>query len=166
MHQDPSSYGTGRDPQRKGSLLIPIIMLLLSCVTIHALTLLYMGHREEPVRRGPEGFSLEELPTQEPPETERIRDDCGLGLELSDVSEIQQRYWSLPDGVFVEQIETQSAAYAAGLRSGDLLLEIENRKVSDPEDCLEILRDSLEEEAVELTYYREGKEYTVTVPLE
>ena len=166
MHQDPSSYGTGRDPQRKGSLLIPLVMLLLSCVTIHALTLLYMGRREEPVRRGPEGFSLEELPTQAQPETERIRDDCGLGLELSDVSEIQQRYWSLPDGVFVEQIETQSAAYAAGLRPGDLLLKIEDRKVSDPEDCLEILRDSLQEDEVELTYYREGREYTLTVPLE
>lgn len=166
MYTDPNSYGTGKDPRRRASHLIPVLLLLLSCVTIHALTLLYLSNREDPPKEDHKGLSMEELPTEEAQSTATLRDNCGLGLELSDISEVQQRYWSLPDGVFVEQIETDSAAYAAGLRSGDLLLEIEDQTVSAPEDCLELLEEHCEEASLELVYYRDGKEYSLRIPLE
>ena len=166
MAGEPSSYGTGRDPQRKGSYLIPVFLLLLSCVVVHGLTHLYLSNRNRQPKKDTGKLSIQDLPTEDPDGSSPLRDNCGLGLELSDVSDIQQRYWSLPDGVFIEQIETGSTAYAAGLRSGDLLLQIEDHQVSDPEACLEILEEYCEDETLELIYYRDGEEYSLSIPLE
>ncbi len=165
MYTDPNSYGTGRDPQRRGNHVIPVLLLLLSCITIHALTLLYLSSREHESNRKTDNLSLEEIPLGGDREGQILRDSCGLGLELSDVNELQKQYWELPDGVFVEQIETDSVAYMAGLRSGDLLLEIEDRTVSDPEACLELLEEFCREEDLELIYYRDGEEHTILIPL-
>ncbi len=165
MASEPNSYGTGRDPQRTGNYLIPVLFLLLFCVAVHGLTLLYLNKRNQSSQRSETSLSLEELPTKEHEEVLPIQDNCGLGLELSDISEIQQRYWSLPGGVFIEQIRTDSNAYKAGLRSGDLLVQIEDQKISNAEDCLEILSTFCEKEELELVYYRDGEEHRLRVPL-
>ncbi len=164
MYSDPNSYGTGRDPRGRGNHVIPVLLLLLSCITVHALTLLYMGSLNRETDKGTDSLSLDELPMREEREAV-LEDNCGLGLELSDVNELQQQYWELPDGVFVEQIREDSAAYIAGLRSGDLLLQIEDRTVSDPEDCLELLEEFCQAEDLELIYYRDGEEHSLLIPL-
>ncbi len=165
MASEPNSYGTGRDPQRTGNYLVPVLFLLLFCIAVHGLTLLYLRKREQHPQRAETKLSLDELPTEEHENLLPIQDNCGLGLELSDISEIQQRYWSLPDGVFIEQIQTNSTAYEAGLRSGDLLLQIEDQKVSNAEDCLEILESYCQEEILDLIYFRDGEEHSLRIPL-
>ena len=165
MYTDPNSYGTGRDPQRRGNHMIPVLLLLLSCITIHALTLLYVGSAEGEPDEGIDSLSLEEIPMRGD-RTETVEDNCGLGLELSDVSELQQQYWELPDGVFVAQIREDSAAYTAGLRSGDLLLQIEDQPVSDIEDCLELLEEFCGTEDLELVYYRDGESHALSISME
>ena len=164
MYTDPNSYGTGRDPQRKGNHMIPVLLLLLTCITVHALTLLYLGSVDPVTDEGIDSLSLEEIPMRGDM-GDTLEDNCGLGLELSDVSELQQQYWELPDGVFVEQIREDSAAYTAGLRSGDLLLQIEDRTVSDSESCLELLEEFCQAEDLELIYYRDGEEHALLIPL-
>lgn len=166
MYTDPNSYGTGRDPRRGGHHVIPVLLLLLSCITVHALTLLYLSARDHRASGNADNLSLEEIPLEGNREEEVLRDSCGLGLELTDVNEIQQQYWALPDGVFIEQIETDSVAYMAGLRSGDLLLEIRDQTVSDTEECLELLEESCQEGSLELIYYRDGAEHALRIPLE
>ncbi len=166
MYTDPNSYGTGRDPQGRGHHIFPVLLLVLFCITIHGLTLLCFGERESASAEEKEGLILEEIPVRGNHEGTALRDPCGLGLELSDVSELQQQYWSLPEGVFIEQIETDSIAYAAGLRSGDLVLQIEGRVVSEPEECIEVLEALCREEALELVYYRDGEEYSLQIPME
>ena len=164
MHTDPNSYGTGRDPQNRGYQILPALLLILFCITIHVLTLLYLGSREPASMEEQDGLILEEIPVRGNREGTVLRDTCGLGLELSDVSEVQQQYWSLPEGVFIEQIETGSVAYAAGLRSGDLLLQIEDQAVSEPEDCIEALEELWDENGLELVYYRDGEERSLQIP--
>ena len=166
MDNIPNSYGTGRDPRRTGNYLLPVLLLILFCVVVHGLTLLYLARQENPPKKDVSGLSLSELPTETHTGSLLIPDNCGLGLEFSDISEIQQRYWSLPDGVFVEQIDPDSIAYAAGLRSGDLLIRIEDWTISDTEACLEILEACREEDALDLVYYRDGEEHSLRVPME
>ncbi len=165
MYSDPNSYGTGRDPHGRRDHVIPVLLLLLSCITVHALTLLYLNSTRKEAVGETDSLSLEELPVREEWE-DTLEDNCGLGLELSDVSELQQQYWELPDGVYVEQIRPDSAAYMAGLRSGDLLLQIGDQTVSDPEACLELLEEFCLEEDLELIYYRDGEEHTLLIPLD
>jgi hypothetical protein len=165
MYTNPNSYGTGRDPQQKNGHTIPILLLLLCCVTIHGLTLLYLNNKDHKPYPKETAIPLEELPTEELAEKTVVPDNFGLGLELSDMDEIEQRYWSLPDGIFVEQIQTDGTAYEAGVRMGDVLLEIEEQPVDDVEDFLEALETFEEESHLELVFYREGQEHSVTIPL-
>lgn len=165
MYNDPNSYGTGRDPRGRGHSVVPVLLVLLA-LSIHALTLLYMGSRKSVPTEEQGGLILEEIPVRGNHEGAVLRDTCGLGMELSDVSELQQQYWSLPEGVFVEQIDTDSVAYAAGLRSGDLVMQIEGIAVSAPEECIEVLEDLCGEKALELIYYRDGEEYSLRISME
>ena len=166
MSNEPSSYGTGRDPQQTGNHFLPVLLLLLSCIAVHGITHLYLNKRDYRPKRTATKLSLDELPTEAQEESLPLQDNCGLGLELSDIDEIQQRYWSLPDGVFIEQIEPDSTAYAAGLRSGDLLVRIEDQEITDTEDCLELLAEFSDNEVLELVYYRDGEECYLQIPLE
>lgn len=163
MTNETGSYGTGRDPQRKGSYLIPIVLLLLSSLLIHGLTFLYVRNQEESPREESCRSLLEELPTGDYHYQEPIKDQCGLGLQLSDISEIQQRYWSLPDGAFIEQVEPNSTAYAAGLRPGDLLVQIEGYPIPDAASCLDILEKHCGNSALHLVYYRGGAEHRLEI---
>ena len=166
MNHQPNTYGTGCDPEKKRSYRSLILLLLLSSAAIHALTFLYLKSREYRPDRQEPTLSLEELSKEHPQEVTIAQDCCGLGLQLSDLNEMQQRYWSLPDGVFVEQIEATSSAYAAGLRIGDLLLQIENRTVNDLEECLDAFEEFCGEADLELTYYRDGQQSSITIPLD
>lgn len=165
MDPQTGSYGTGRDPQRKGSYLVPIIFLLLSSFLIHGLTLLYVRNQEQTPEEEGSRLLLDELPTQEYHYQEPVADQCGLGLQLSDISEIQQRYWSLPDGAFIEQIEPDSRAYLAGLRSGDLLVRVGDHRIFDAASCLEALEENCQANPLLLVYYRDGVEYRLEIPL-
>lgn len=165
MTSEPSSYGTGRDPQRKRDSLLPILLLILSCVAVHGLTHLYLSRRETAPQNEETKLLLDELSIEDREEPISLHDNCGLGLELSDIDEIQQRYWSLPDGAFIEQIDPNSAAYTAGLRSGDLLVQIENQPISDAEDCLDLLEEYAHNDMLELVYYRDGEEYSLRISL-
>lgn len=166
MDTETGSYGTGRDPQHKGNYVIPIILLLLSSILIHGLTILYVRNQDEVPEEGSSKLLLDELPTREYHYQEPMKDNCGLGLELSDISEIQQRYWSLPDGAFIEQIDMSSTAYMAGLRSGDLLVQIEDHRIPDAASCLEILEQYCGNSTLHLVYYRDGEEHQLKVSLE
>lgn len=165
MENGSNSYGTGRDPRRRGNHFLPVLFLILFCVAVHGLTHLYLSRQETPPKKDTSGLSLSELPTEVHTDSIAISDNCGLGLEFSDISEIQQRYWSLPDGVFVEQIDPHSIAYEAGLRSGDLLVRIEDRRITDTENCLAILEACCGEEELDLVYFRDGEERNLKVPM-
>lgn len=165
MEPESGSYGTGRDPQQKGSYSIPIMLLLLSSIVIHGLTLLYIYTRQANLQESEGTFLLEELQTQNPSYGGLVKDRCGLGLQLSDIDEIQQRYWSLPDGAFIEQIDTDSNAYRAGLRSGDLLVQVGERQIFDADSCLEALEEHCKNSTLRLVYYRDGTEYRLEIPM-
>ncbi len=165
MTSEPSSYGTGRDPRQTSSYTLPILILILSCIAIHGITHLYLSLQSPPDPTEDTGLHLDDLPTEAHEDSVLIHDNCGLGLELSDISEIQQRYWSLPDGAFIEQIQHNSIAYQAGLRSGDLLVEIEDQKISNAEDCLDLFETYADNDELDLVYFRDGEERSLRIPL-
>ena len=163
MSQIPHTYGTGRDPEKKDSHLLPITILLLCCIAVHGLTFLYLNRKEEtPASRSPT-LMLEDFSDELTEEEASLEDCCGLGLQFSELSDTQQAYWSLPEGVFVELVEKTGPAYKAGLRPGDLLLQVGNIPVDDPSECLNAFQTYCGQGQLELTYYREGAQYTICV---
>ena len=161
---EQNSYGTGRAPEKKPSHL-PIILLLLA---IFAATQL-IAHSHDSSESSPAPTKKNDallLPEQaSSDETALLPDGCGLGLTLGDLSEPQRKYWSLPSGVYIEEIDESSAAHAAGLRAGDVIVQVGASKVHDAQSCMQALQKQTRSDVLTLHYYREGKEYRAEIPL-
>jgi len=79
-----------------------------------------------------------------------------LGLRVEPISEDRRRALGDPEGgVIIADVEDE-AARRAGLRRGDVILTINNRKVQDVDDFEEIAEELPEGRAVALRVMREG----------
>ena len=65
----------------------------------------------------------------------------------------------------IEDVNEKSGAKEAGLQKGDVILSIEDKKVSKLEDIAAILKDRKEGSSVKVTYRRKTEEKTVDVRL-
>ena len=161
---EQNSYGTGRAPEKKPSHL-PVILLLLAVFAVtQGIACFHRSSESSPKPTEREELLL--LPEQVgADEVALLPDGCGLGLTLGDLSEPQRKYWSLPSGVYIDAIEENSAAHAAGLRAGDVIVQVGGSDVRDARSCAQALQMQPRSEVLTLRYYREGKEYRTEIPL-
>jgi hypothetical protein len=68
-------------------------------------------------------------------------------------------------GAHIDDVLPNTAAFAAGLRTGDVVVEIEGRDVSNWEDLVRGIRRSKVGQKVQLKVIREGKEQTIEATL-
>ena len=163
MSPQSHSYGTGSRPEQAPSRL-PALLLGLFLLTQLFFIFYYFNADENPISPTEANENLVQIFEQAPTPPQRCTDSCGLGLELSGLSEAQQRYWSLPAGVFVESVISDSLAYLAGLREGDILVSINDKPTPDLETARAILT-SVTGDSLHLSYYRDKKTSTVTISL-
>jgi S1-C subfamily serine protease len=90
-----------------------------------------------------------------------------LGVDSSPVTpEAQQRFGLSRDrGVLVARVYAGSPAQQAGLRQGDIIIEMKGEAVEGQADLYRLLRRSQVGEQVELKIDREGREETVQLTL-
>jgi S1-C subfamily serine protease len=69
------------------------------------------------------------------------------------------------DGVVITDMTDGSAAGAAGLRRGDVLLKINDKYIFTSNGLIDALKPYNPTEAVKVRYIREGKEKSVSVTL-
>ncbi|MGB4959920.1 MAG: PDZ domain-containing protein [Saprospiraceae bacterium] len=67
------------------------------------------------------------------------------------------------DGVVIDEIVEGSAAAAAGLRRGDIILKVENKYIFSSEGLLNALHPYNVNDKAKIRYIREGKEKTATL---
>ena len=90
-----------------------------------------------------------------------------LGVSIQNVTESIKKYFDLPVdyGALIGDVVEDSPADRAGLKSGDVILKIDGKKVKD----IDFLRNEVASREpgteVELLIYRDGKEKTVRVEL-
>lgn len=160
MSPQSHSYGTGSRPEQMPSRL-PALLLGLFLLSQLVFTLYFLSD-ETPVAPTETGDPLAQILEAAPTTHLLCTDSCGLGLELSGLSEAQQRYWKLPAGVFVEAVTDDGHAYAAGLREGDILVSINDEPTPNLETARQLLA-SIEGESLRLSYYRNQQISTVTI---
>jgi serine protease Do len=68
-------------------------------------------------------------------------------------------------GVSISQVNKESAAEKAGLKTGDIIVKIDDSKIEEPEDVTAAIRKHKPEDKVTITYKRDGKESQVTATL-
>lgn len=69
------------------------------------------------------------------------------------------------DGAKIEEISKNSAADKAGLKEGDVITKVNDKKVYDHEELSNIIRKMKPDDKVTITYKRNGKESTTTATL-
>ena len=89
---------------------------------------------------------------------------AALGVSFdSRYNTVYSRYYRLPDGAFVSYVDEGSCAEKAGIRQGDILMQIGEYAVEDYSDVTAILRHFSAGESSEIRLYRDGQILTVTL---
>lgn len=91
-----------------------------------------------------------------------------LGVKIQEVNEDLQIRKELPsdEGVYVVEVNKNSAADEAGIRPGDVILQIEDTKVNQVDGLIRTIRKFNPGDEIEVTYYRDGQVSTVPVKLQ
>jgi serine protease Do len=80
--------------------------------------------------------------------------------------ELQQQYGlSRSSGLLIAEVAVNSPAAAAGLRQGDIIVEVNGQEIDDSGNLASLVRDMRPGDKVELLIDRDGTEQTVTVTL-
>ena len=86
-----------------------------------------------------------------------------LGVRVQELNSDLGEYFSLDgkDGVLVVEVFEDSAAEKEGIKSGDVIVKVEDADISDPEELIESLSDVDDEvEEISVTVIRKGKKKT------
>jgi serine protease Do len=94
-----------------------------------------------------------------------------LGVALAQLTPDARQSLGLPDdleGAVVTEVQPGSAAAEKGLQQGDVILEANHQKVSEPKSVAEAVRAAAErgDKSILLLVKREGQDRFVAVPLE
>jgi serine protease Do len=88
-----------------------------------------------------------------------------LGLEGEALSSFYQHYYRLPAGLYITHVDPSSDAYMKGIEDGDLLLSLENQRITTMEELKALLFDKEVGETVEAIIYRGGQQYRIKLTL-
>ena len=88
-----------------------------------------------------------------------------LGIEGEALSSFYQHYYRLPAGLYITQVEAGSDAYQKGIQDGDMLLSVDNQRITTMDELKSVLFDREVGETVEVIIYRSGERYRVQLTL-
>jgi len=89
-----------------------------------------------------------------------------LGLSGTVVSAFYQMYYRLPEGMYITEVEPDSSAAAAGLRVGDILLQVNDTRIYDPEDLTALLYSCNVGDTLDVIIYRSGRQYSAAITVD
>ena len=82
-----------------------------------------------------------------------------LGVVINDLTPSLARsmgYASM-NGVYVEQVNPKSAAYEAGLKHGDIVISVQNKKIKNKAELLELVAEQKPGDKILIDYFRAGQ---------
>ena len=88
-----------------------------------------------------------------------------LGIKGESVSIFYQRYYRMPSGIFITELDPASDAAKKGIQTDDILMSINGTQISSMDDLNSVLYTCDVGETVETIIYRAGKQYRVNLTL-
>ena len=167
----PDYYGTGRQPKKKRSYvwlaIVLSVVLLVLCAAPFVIP--FLLQRQEPWDRSvpPDGsVSVGERSFMLPPEDggpQPPQQTVVCGMLIYELDDVQQRYWNLPNGVIVGQVDKDGAAAKAGILAGDVIVRIGDTTPCSAADCRTLLASYKDGEQVQIELHRSGEQFRVTL---
>lgn len=88
-----------------------------------------------------------------------------LGIHGADVTKEASEELNIPQGAYIKGIEMDSPAMAAGIQSGDVVIQINETPVTTYNDLLTVLYNANPEDTLTFMLMRQGREMNATVTL-
>ena len=88
-----------------------------------------------------------------------------LGIAIQELSSIDRLYYRLPQGVWITAVDAQSDAAAKGISPGDLLVSIDNTRITSEDTLTTLLYNYQAGDTVLVGIYRSGNQYTVELTI-
>ncbi len=98
----------------------------------------------------------------------KVERDFWTGMEINDVDSRIARYFGLPkaEGVIISDVKKNSPAEKAGIKVGDIILEVNGSKIQNEDDLIAIVHDARTGDVLKLKVYRDRKTFTTEMTLE
>ena len=71
----------------------------------------------------------------------------------------------MPAGLYITHVEPGSDAYQKGIQDGDMLLNVDNHRITTMDELKSVLFDREVGETVEVIIYRSGERYRLVLTL-
>ena len=88
-----------------------------------------------------------------------------LGIEGEALSAFYQHYYRMPSGLYITHVAPGSDAYEKGIEDGDMLLSVDNQRITTMDELKALLYDRQVGDVVEAIIYRGGERYRVPLTL-
>lgn len=88
-----------------------------------------------------------------------------LGIEGEALSSFYQHYYRMPAGLYITHVDPGSDAHQKGIQDGDMLLNVDNHRITTMDELKSVLFDREVGETVEVIIYRSGERYRVQLTL-
>ena len=88
-----------------------------------------------------------------------------LGLEGEALSTFYQHYYRLPAGLYITHVTPGSDAHTKGIEDGDMLLSVDNQRITTMDELKSVLFDKEVGDVVEAIIFRGGERYRVALTL-
>jgi S1-C subfamily serine protease len=87
-------------------------------------------------------------------------------MEFEEISSFYQLYYRIPQGLYITQVAEGSDAAAKGIAAGDILLQLDNTRITDASTLETLLYSHEAGDSVIAYLYRNGQQYSVTLTLD
>lgn len=89
-----------------------------------------------------------------------------LGIDGESVEDQLAEYFGVKEGVLVRGVAKDMPAAKAGIRAGDVIVKVEDNKVSSPREITGAIRSARGKKPLKVTLFRQKSELTVDVQVE
>lgn len=91
-----------------------------------------------------------------------------IGVKVEDLTEQLGDYFGVKagEGALITEVDEKGPAYKAGLKAGDVVVEVDEEKIEDTEDLISAISGKEEKDKVEIKVIRDRKPQSFTVEVE
>ena len=169
FRNETGTWQTGRtDPPkaRSGLIALLLVLVILLCGISTALSIMnFKLYWQLNVQETTPmvAFSRSDDPTEpiEVPHETDLTLQAPLGISGTIIPRVYQRYYHLPSGLYVTQVNTNSQAFSSGIVVGDIITQINEAVIEDSLILSEFAQTVSPGDTVELTLYRNGTLHTI-----
>lgn len=169
----PNTYQTGfTAPPKKYSILVVVLLVLviflsglvslMGLLNFKMFSTLYAEEQQDEV---PVSLENQQMIDSAVPETTAPPETKIIGITGESVTAVYQRHFNLPEGLFITFVAEGTSAHRQGIQEGDVLLSLENVKITAPEQLRSFLENRTIGDVFEAILYRRDTDSRFTVRL-